>query len=256
MPAASFTITGGGITAYKSAVIQSPVTVGTPQSWNVASGKVLTVDGGVHNVISTLTIGGGGNTTIRGVIDDGGYINALGAAGGGLVKSGTGTLTLTAANTRSGPTTVYGGTLTLAGSLSGGTLTVDTSGTFLLAATGRLSAPTQYVGSHGAGTFVQNGGTNTPAKLYLGCGTGSKGAYSLSATGQLSAGYEYLGCSGTGSFGQTGGANSVSSYLYLGYGAGAVGKYTLGGTGSLAACPSTSATGARGLLPKMPAATA
>ncbi len=48
------------------------------------------------------------STTVSGVIADGG---AAGGTGGSLIKVGTGTLTLTGANTYTGPTTVIGGTL-------------------------------------------------------------------------------------------------------------------------------------------------
>ena len=84
---------------------------------------------------------------------------------------------------------------------------------------------------------MQNGSANTPAKLYLGCGTGSKGAYSLSATGQLGAGYEFLRLLGHGKF-RSDGRRQFSLKLPLSrLRRRHMGKYTLGGTGSLAACP-------------------
>ena len=48
----SLTVTAGGITANESTTINSPLYVGGPQTWNVASGKTLTVSGPLHTVIS------------------------------------------------------------------------------------------------------------------------------------------------------------------------------------------------------------
>ena len=93
----SLTLTSGGITANESVTIISPVTIGAPQTWTVASGKTLTVGGPVHTGIGTLTIAGAGNTYIGGDID-GGIIDSPGVTPGGLVMSGSGTLTLAGAN--------------------------------------------------------------------------------------------------------------------------------------------------------------
>ncbi|GGF61427.1 hypothetical protein GCM10007301_21480 [Azorhizobium oxalatiphilum] len=70
----------------------------------------LTLSGGITGASmatpAALTVGGAGNTTISGVI---------GANLTGLTKNGTGTLTLSAANTYTGPTTISAGTLALSG---------------------------------------------------------------------------------------------------------------------------------------------
>lgn len=131
----SLTVTAGGITANESVTINSPVTVGAPQTWTTATGKTLTINGNVSTIISTLSIAGAGATTINGVIGDGG---ALPGNGGGLTMLGPGTLTLTGANTYSNVTMVGGGVLTLSGSngaissssgitLAGGRLLLDNS---------------------------------------------------------------------------------------------------------------------------------
>jgi hypothetical protein len=48
----ALTVTGGGITAHESVTINAPVTVGAPQTWNVDSGKSLTIGGDLHTIIS------------------------------------------------------------------------------------------------------------------------------------------------------------------------------------------------------------
>src|SRR5262249_47616003 len=64
--------------------------------------------------------------------------NALApATDGGLLKLGTGNLTLTAAGSYTGPTTISNGTLTVNGSLGTNTVTVQTNAT--LAGTGTIN---------------------------------------------------------------------------------------------------------------------
>ena len=108
----SLTVTGGGITANESVTVNTAVTIGAPQTWTVAAGKTLTIGAPVHTVVSTLTIAGAGNTYIAGDLDGGGIINSLGAAPGGLVMSGSGTLTLAGANCV-GPISIGSGTTNL-----------------------------------------------------------------------------------------------------------------------------------------------
>ena len=119
------------------------------------------------------------------------------------------------------------------------------SGTYTLSGSGLLSAPYEYVGYSGTGTFTQSGGTNSisggtanvPSGLYVGYATGSSGSYSLTGSGLLSIPCEYVGFSGAGTFTQSGGTSiiaggvaGVPSFLWLGdYGNG---TYSLSG-GSL-----------------------
>ena len=90
----------------------------------------------------TVTIGARGTSTT--------FSGTISGTGGSLVKTGTGTLTLSAANTYSGTTTIAGGRLAVSGSGSIGTgglslgteglfdLAAFTSGTYFLPATGDL----------------------------------------------------------------------------------------------------------------------
>jgi autotransporter-associated beta strand protein len=72
---------------------------------------------------NTLTVGGNDlSTTVSGVISDcgagGTACLALGATGGSLVKTGTGTLTLSGTNTYTGATAIDAGTLSVTGSIA------------------------------------------------------------------------------------------------------------------------------------------
>ena len=98
---------------------------------------------------NTLTLGSGFNTTVSGIISDCGASGTAcgtpGATGGALVKSASGQLTLTGANTYTGGTTVNAGLLALGdatarGSIVGG-VTVGASGNLQLVNTD-LSAVT------------------------------------------------------------------------------------------------------------------
>jgi outer membrane autotransporter protein len=104
---------------------------------------------------NTLTIGGNGlDTTVSGVISDcgasGNDCRNAGATGGALVKTGSGTLTLSGANTYTGTTTVEGGALLVNGSIGSSSLTtVNAGGT--LGGTGTVGA-----------TMINNGGIFAP----------------------------------------------------------------------------------------------
>ena len=109
------------------------------------------------------------------------------------------------------------------------------SGTYSLGG-GQLSAPSEYLGYSGTGTFTQNGGnngTNNSLALYLGGNPGSSGIYSLGGSGLVSASDLIVGQGGAGTFMQSGGTNSVGSLLVLGNNAGSNGTYNLGGSGQV-----------------------
>lgn len=119
------------------------------------AGETLTISSG--NIVTStglLTIGGAGDTNITSVI---------GAGSGGLTKIGTGTLTLAANNTYTGPTTVSQGTLKdgITNALPTATaLTVD-GGTF------DLAGFSQQLGSLSDGGVSTGVVTNTGASATL-----------------------------------------------------------------------------------------
>ena len=188
-----------GTTAPGAVTISAPISLQAAQSWTNNCSNPLTVTGNVTNGTSALTISGSGNTTVSGIIGNG---------SGSLTKIGTGILTLTAANSFTGGTTISAGTLQLgdgtsghdgslsatggitnnaaliynlggsqsySGSISGsGSLTKTGTGTLTLSATNN---------SYSAGIFVTAGTlavTNTGA--LPGYGTASKVAVSNGAT--------------------------------------------------------------------------
>ena len=170
---------------------------------SVNAGATLALTGATLDLKTrTMIVTGSGNTTISGALQNS-------SAGGKFVKSGFGTLTLTASNSYTGASTFSGGNTVLSGAngaLTGGILTVN-SGSLVLDNTGannnnRLAngaimtinggtlsvignATTSLneavgqlmVGSAaGAGglttVVVQNGGAGTSAVLDLGAGAG------------------------------------------------------------------------------------
>ena len=114
----------------------------------------------------TLTVGSNNlSTQVSGIISDGG---ASGGTGGSLVKVGTGTLTLSGANTYTGLTTISQGAINLTGSLLS-PVSVEASGT--LGSTGTVF------------NTVTNAGTVAPG---LGLAAGTFGA--LTVNGYVGAG--------------------------------------------------------------------
>ncbi|WP_249779235.1 autotransporter outer membrane beta-barrel domain-containing protein [Bradyrhizobium sediminis] len=99
-----------------------------------------------------LTVGSNNlSTTFAGVI-------GANITGGSLIKEGTGTLTLSGANTYSGPTLVNGGTLAVDGSIGASFVTVNTGGT--LAGSGTVGDTTVA-----GGTLAPGGGANAIGTL-------------------------------------------------------------------------------------------
>lgn len=120
-----------------------------------------------------------GTTTVSGVIADG-------ASAGDVVKTGAGTLVLTAANTYTGPTTVSQGTLTVSGSLSDRTaVTVASGATYNVNASDTIGslAGAGTVSSSNAGAKVLTAGAANTSTTFSGVIQNGTGALGLAKTG-------------------------------------------------------------------------
>jgi fibronectin-binding autotransporter adhesin len=170
----TLTVTAGGITANESTTISSPLFVGAPQTWTIASGKTMTI-GDLHTIISQLTVSGSGNMTVNGTIDGGGVINITGgAAPGNIVKSGSGALNLNGPANYSGNISATAGTLNfipptgVVGAYSGvisGSAPISKSGV----GTVIFSGADTYTGATtvSAGALQANSGAGLPAASLL-----------------------------------------------------------------------------------------
>ena len=115
-----------------------------------------------------------------------------------------------------------------------------------------LSAPNEYIGYFGTGTFIQtktyywDPGTNTVSgNLFLGYNSGSNGTYELDGSNQLSSSFEYVGYNGTGTLSQGGGTNTIANGLCLAFYSGSNGTYNFnGGTLVLSSLAAGSGTAA------------
>jgi len=110
------------------------------------AGKTLTVNGGLHTIISDLTFSGAGNTVVTGQLDGGGVLNIYGGVKpGGLIQSGAGAVTLNntldfagdiTVNSGAGPLNLLptgGSSIAYSGAFfGGGTVNVGCSGTLTL----------------------------------------------------------------------------------------------------------------------------
>jgi autotransporter-associated beta strand protein len=115
---------------------------------------------------------------------------------GGLVKSGAGSLTLSAANTYTGATTVNGGTLVLNGSNTGSAITVNSGGTLggtgtggaLTVNSGGTVAPGTSPGTLTVESAIWNGGGNYNWQIHNATGAAGTGWDLLSSAGTLTIG--------------------------------------------------------------------
>ena len=143
--------------------ISAGVSVSAAQSWTNNSGNLFTVSGtvGITDVVGNLIVSGTGNTLISGVV----------SGAGGFIKDGSGTLTLTGANTYVNSTFVDGGTL----------LVNNTSGS------GTGPNPVEVSGSGstlgGTGTI---GGNVLLVNANIAPGNGGNNAGTLTVVGDLS----------------------------------------------------------------------
>jgi fibronectin-binding autotransporter adhesin len=147
---------------------------------SLAGATTLSSDSGTLNLTNAgtitgatfgLTLAGAGNGSVSSII---------GTTSGSLTKNGTGTWTLSGANTFTGTTTVNGGTLVLAngsGSALGATsaVTVNSGGTLFLGANNQIN---------NTATITLNGGTFAKGNFSEGsASTAGAGALNLTAAG-------------------------------------------------------------------------
>lgn len=143
--------------------ISAPLQIGNAQTWMNSSGNLLTISGAVNLNNKGLTINGTGNTTISGVISN----------GGGFTKAGSGTLTL------SNTSDSYTGQLTV----QAGTLKIDTINN--ISSNGELgnNALAVILGSSGAtGTLEYSGSTASSTKTFT-MATSGTGAFQVDSAG-------------------------------------------------------------------------
>ncbi|MEI6676775.1 MAG: autotransporter-associated beta strand repeat-containing protein, partial [Verrucomicrobiota bacterium] len=228
-----FTLTLGsasnpGITVKAGAgvvTLNPSIKLGMAQTWSNNSGGLLSVGGSVDNGGFPLTVAGTGNTSLAGSL----------GGGGGLTKTGAGTLTLGAANIYGGTTVISAGTLRLGDNFALQNSVLDTSGSGALDVT---SVNTPTLGGLSGGNNLALPSNVTA--LTLRPGTGVTATYSGGLSGSLmltktGAGTQVLAGSnnyGGGTAVTTGsllvnGANTGSGAVNIASGA------TLGGYGSI-----------------------
>ena len=126
---------------------------------SVVSGGAATLGGAVTGTVSiaaggSATLAAGGSLAQSSLANNGTFtvnrndnlsLGTVMSGGGGLVKLGSGTLTLTGSSTYTGPTTVSAGKLAVNGVLGSGTLSVAAAA--WLAGTGTISGPVAVQGT-------------------------------------------------------------------------------------------------------------
>ncbi len=183
------------VNATRNLTISSSLTLGAAQTFNVATGRTLTVSGALAMGANPLTLSGDGNFTISGT--------ATSSAGAGIVKNGSGTLSLL----NSFPSTRSVGNITLNGgayeqnhqnAINGGTITAA-DGTRLFLSAGfsnagvviAANANVTLQGTGGAtrrwGAYNFNDGSVTTFETNGGAGTATfvTGTVTLNGTATL-----------------------------------------------------------------------
>ena len=140
--------TGGNAAIMNTSVVDFSQSTGLNNDGKLSAGSIA--GSGFFDLgANQLTVGGNNQSTVvTGVVADGGGAGGLNAS---LVKIGTGTLTLSGANTYAGPTTIMAGTLAL-----------TTSGTLVSDVTVMNGGVFGGSGSTSKTLTVQSGGTVAP----------------------------------------------------------------------------------------------
>lgn len=184
----SYTLTGGSLTVKR---IFNNTAAANDFTLNLNGGTLATgtgttnlIDGGGRGGLEITVNLGAGNTVIDTTNSSASIVRPMGnmaAQAGTFTKAGANVLTLTAANTYSGNTTINGGRLEVSGSIANSAaISVNTGGTLLLSGAGGLDAKLKTT----AGIEL-NSGSATVAALDLGGMTSTLdqavGALTLSA---------------------------------------------------------------------------
>jgi autotransporter-associated beta strand protein len=162
-------------------LILKSISLGPGTTFFNFGGGTLQASGDLSTALNMTLTGTGGNANI----DSDAYhvaISGLLSGSGGVNKRGTGTLTLSAANSYSGPTTVAGGTLEIAGGIdsSGTTLLDIQSGTAILKST-NVNRTSLNVHNATSATFEVANGTHTVGDITGGGTTKIDNGASLTA---------------------------------------------------------------------------
>ncbi|MGV3460932.1 MAG: autotransporter-associated beta strand repeat-containing protein [Flavobacterium sp.] len=189
---ANLTISSGnGATTYDMVLANSPGTSGNIQSfviWNQTSGNNNNMfwKNASLKTTGTVEIGNGnGTSTFDGVISDGANPNSTTInVPNDVTKSGTGTITFSAANTYTGATRITGGSIKLSGSGtlgSGSNVYISSGASLNLDGVNATVASVQETGSNNGGTIALGSGTLT----VTGGWSGTKYQNSISGTGNI-----------------------------------------------------------------------
>ncbi len=209
-PGNSLTLSGSGITN-NSANLQTlnlPITLTAAQTINAAAG-ILALSQAITNGGNLLSFDGITNTVVSGAI----------TGAGGLNKNGSGTVTLLAANTYSGSTTVAAGILEVTnnGAISGAVASVSAvGGAELLVDGGLVTATSGNVGVPSTGLFITSGTVNYSGALNMDFGVNNNSVINV-AGGTLTAGSMAFGRTGLSNTTQpTSGDTIHNLYIHAG----------------------------------------
>lgn len=256
----TLSVGGGGINnqSANTQTMNVNIALSADQTWTAGAGHLVHAGTTLLNNTYALTIAGGFDTTISA---------AIGGGSGGLIKSGTGTLTLSGANTYTGGTTLNAGVVSIAAdanlgdaagmlTFNGGTLrttagvtstrnvtlnagggTFDT-GAFNSTLSGVISG-TGGLTKTGTGTLTLNGANTYTGGTTVSAGTLSGSSVSLQGNivnnaavvfSQAADGTYAGAMSGTGSLTKTGGGTLTLSGANTYTGGTTVSAGTLSGT--------------------------
>jgi autotransporter-associated beta strand protein len=242
------TTTLSGANTYSGGTTISQSMVAINAANNLGTGS-LTLDGGVLKTLAALTETAPITVTAKGgAIDNMGFDNMITGAisgTGGMLFAGSGTTTLSGANTYTGGTTVETGTLQLgAGGSLVGNVAVQSGGQFL-PGTGSFSGSAANYGvtTLSSGQTATFGGGFTNAGLLSGAGT-IKGDVVNTAGGVMVAGNAVTTGNGVAAV-ASGGTTTVQGNLTLGSGSNvvfAIAPTTTPTAGAYGAAPSASHT--------------